>query len=268
MSWEYFDEYPRYESVAKRREKAEKLAKKIAAKQGPLQPAVSKGQKIATSFWGQAWNRNLERYAEYEHRLPRGRTYVKNGLVIDLKVERGAILALVSGSEVYEVRINIKPLGVGRWKSLKKACSGQIASLVGLLQGKLPTSVMEAVTDEHEGLFPEPREIQFICSCPDYADLCKHSAAAVYGVGARLDDQPELLFLLRGVDHTELIANAGDTVAAQAVALDAIADGELGDLSGLFGIELDMGEELAAAVEELKPKKKKRAGAKKAAKKA
>jgi uncharacterized Zn finger protein len=238
MSWEnYDDEYPAYESVAAKKAKAEKLAKKLAAKGEKLEPAVVKGTKIASTFWGQAWNRNLESYQHYENRLPRGRSYVKHGAVIDLKVEEGLIKALVSGSSLYEVNIHIQPLNPTRWKELKTECSGQITSLVGLLQGKLPASVMAAVTHHDTGLFPEPKDIRFDCSCPDYADLCKHSAAAAYGVGARLDEKPELLFLLRGVDHTELIAGAGDAVIAQSDAADVGAG--LGDLSDIFGIELD-----------------------------
>lgn len=233
MSWY---EYTDYESVAQRKVKAVRLAKKLAAKHGELKPAIAKGTKIATSFWGQSWNRNLERYQHYENRLPRGRSYVKNGFVIDLQVEEGQIRAMVSGSELYEVTIRIKPLHRERWTDLKRECSGQITSLIGLLQGQLPPSVMEAVTRQDSGLFPEPEDIQFICTCPDYADVCKHSAAAAYGVGARLDEEPHLLFLLRKVDHTELITHASEAMVAQ-TGDDSF--GELDDLSGIFGIELE-----------------------------
>ena len=262
MGWgNYDDEYPAYESVAAKKVKAEKLAKKIAAKGRKLEPAFVKGTKIASTFWGQAWNRNLESYQHYENRLPRGRSYVKHGAVIDLKVEKGLIKALVSGSSLYEVNIYIQPLNPTRWKALKAECSGQITSLIGLLQGKLPAPVMAAVTQHGTGLFPEPKDIRFDCSCPDYADLCKHSAAAAYGVGARLDERPDLLFLLRGVDHTELIAGAGDAVVAQTDAADAGSG--LGDLSDIFGIELDV----APVVEAVAPPPKQKA-AKKSVKKA
>lgn len=237
MSWEYG--YPPYQSVAQRKAEAEKRAKKLVAKGEKLEPAVPAGKKLATTFWGQAWNRNLERYQDYENRLPRGRSYVRNGAVIDLKVEKGCIRALVSGSELYELTIHIQPLKPSRWNALKEQCSGQITSLIGLLQGKLPPSVMEAVTKEGEGLFPEPRDIRFICNCPDYADLCKHCAAAAYGVSARLDQDPGLLFLLRGVDHTELISIASDAAIAQTGVSGAGDD--LGDLADIFGIELDSG---------------------------
>jgi len=266
MSWEnYDDEYPAYESVAAKKSKAEKLAKKLAAKGEKLDPAVAKGTKIASTFWGQAWNQNLESYQHYENRLLRGRSYLKHGAVIDLKIEKGLITALVSGSSLYEVSIHIKPLNPTRWKDLKAECSGQITSLIGLLQGKLPASVMTAVTHHDTGLFPEPKDIRFDCSCPDYADLCKHSAAAAYGVGARLDERPDLLFLLRGVDHTELITGAGEAVIAQS---DAADDGNgLADLSDIFGIELDETPVAvsAAPLPKLKAAKKK---AKKSVKKA
>jgi uncharacterized Zn finger protein len=261
MGWgNYYDGFPEYVSVASKKAKAEKLAKKLAGRGEKLEPAVVKGTKIASTFWGQAWNRNLESYQHYENRLPRGRSYVKHGAVIDLKVGKGSIKALVSGSELYTVNIHIEPLKPERWKELKQECSGQITSLIGLLQGKLPAPVMAAVTHHDTGLFPEPKDIRFDCSCPDYADLCKHSAAAAYGVGARLDECPELLFLLRGVDHTELIAGAGHAVLAQTDAADTASG--LGDLGDIFGIELDEGAAVMAAP--CRPKKK---TAKKAVKK-
>jgi uncharacterized Zn finger protein len=239
MSW--YSHYPPYKSVAQRKAEAERRAKKLASKGAMLEPAAPAGKKLASTFWGQAWNRNLERYQDYQYRLPRGRSYVRNGAVIDLKVEKGRIKALVSGSELYELTIHIQPLKLARWTSLKGQCSGQITSLIGLLQGKLPPSIMEAVTKEEEGLFPEPCDIRFDCNCPDYADLCKHCAAAAYGVSARLDRDPGLLFLLRGVDHMELITSASDAAAAQT---DASGSGDdLDDLSGIFGIELDPGTE-------------------------
>jgi len=239
MSADYYpdDDSLVYESVAKKKARAALRLKQLIADGETLEPAVTKGTKVASTFWGQAWNRNLERYQVYENRLPGGRSYARNGAVVDLKVEEGCIHALVSGAELYTVRINIKPLDKERWKDLKSQCSGHITSLVGLLQGMLPPSVLEAVTQEDTGLFPEPQEIRFICSCPDDADLCKHCAAAAYGVGARLDERPELLFLLRGVDHTELIAGASDAAVAQAGAVEG--GDELGKLGEIFGIDLE-----------------------------
>ena len=237
MSRYSYQGFAPYVSVANKKLNAEKLAKKLEKKGAKLTPVSVTGSKLVTTFWGKSWNDNLERYRDYENRLPRGRSYLRHGAVIDLKVNDGGIEALVSGSSLYKVNITIKALKRDRWLALKKECSGQITSLIGLLQGKLPPSVMEAVSKQGSGLFPEPNDISFDCSCPDSAGICKHCAAAVYGVGVRLDDQPELLFLLRGVDHTELISGAGDAVIAHAD--DGSQGIELDDIGGIFGIELD-----------------------------
>ena len=234
--YDYYGFAP-YVSVAQKKINAEKLAAKMTKKGAKLEPVSLTGTKLTTTFWGKSWNANLEQYRDFENRLPRGRSYVRHGAVIDLKVKAGSVEALVSGSSLYKVGIMIKSLESGRWKNLKKECSGKITSLIGLLQGKLPASVMEAVTREKSGLFPEPKDITFQCSCPDYAGICKHVAAVVYGIGARLDLQPELLFTLRGVDHLELITEAGDAVAGQAEHADNGVVFE--DIGGIFGIELD-----------------------------
>jgi hypothetical protein len=165
-----------------------------------LSPVEVRGRKIATTFWGDAWCSNLEAYSDFANRLPRGRTYVRNGSVIDLQIERGRVRALVSGTSLYEVAIGMQPLPRPRWTRIKTQCAGQITSLVELLRGSLSDSVMEIVTRKGEGLFPSPREISLSCSCPDWATMCKHVAATLYGVGARLDRAPELLFTLRCVD--------------------------------------------------------------------
>ncbi|MFP4351934.1 MAG: helix-turn-helix domain-containing protein [Puniceicoccaceae bacterium] len=199
--------YRPYVSVAERRRKAHKEAaalKKKGTDIAPVSAATPRG-KIAASFWGQAWCDHLESYSDFANRLPRGRTYLRNGSVLHLGIEPGAIRALVMGSELYEQRIRIEPLPKAKWKALKKRCQGRIGSLVELLQGRLSDEIMAIVTDRKDGLFPAPREIKLDCSCPDWAGLCKHLAAALYGVGARLDEAPELLFKLRGLDHHELI---------------------------------------------------------------
>ena len=234
--YDYYGFSP-YVSVAQKRINAEKLAAKLIKKGEQLEPVSTTGTKLTNTFWGKSWNANLEQYQDFQNRLSRGRSYLRHGAVIDLKVRAGLIKALVSGSSLYRVSIEIKPLKNERWKDLKTECSGKITSLIGLLQGKLPPPVMEAVTKEKTGLFPEPADISFDCSCPDYAGICKHVAAVVYGIGARLDHKPELLFLLRGVDHLELITEAGDFAIGQATAGEAGVAFE--DISGIFGIELD-----------------------------
>ena len=191
--------------------KAQREMEKRRKKGLNVQPIVIERPVIAATFWGKAWCENLESYSDFENRLPRGRTYVRNGSVVHLEIQPGKISALVSGSELYSVEITISSLPDPHWKCVKSECAGQIGSLVELLQGRLSKSVMDVVTRRGGGLFPKPAEIKMKCSCPDWAGMCKHVAAVMYGVGARLDDKPELLFLLRKVDHLELIAGAVDS---------------------------------------------------------
>lgn len=239
MSWNF---YRPYVSVAQRRANAVKHAQKLAKKGQTLAPVKIEGRTIARTFWGQAWCRHLESYGDYANRLPRGRTYVRNGSVIDLQIAPGKITATVMGSEIYRGTITILPLKSNRWKTIKADCAGKIDSLVGLLQGRLSDAVMKVITDRERGLFPAPAEIRLECSCPDWADLCKHHAAVLYGVGARLDARPELLFVLRGVDHLELIAAAADApaLAAARAGTDAGVNGlDTAQLAEVFGIEID-----------------------------
>src|ERR1700676_3221723 len=196
-------------SAAARRRTADRTVAKMQKKGQILSPVAASRGAIVKSFWGKAWCRNLERYSDYSNRLPRGRTYVRNGSVIDLQIASGKIQALVSGSEIYEVTVKITPVAKARWKSICEDCAGAIDSLVELLQGRFSKGVMERICRQNQGLFPSPAEIKLSCSCPDWAGMCKHVAAVLYGVGARFDHQPELLFLLREVDHKELIVNAG-----------------------------------------------------------
>jgi uncharacterized Zn finger protein len=182
-------------------------------KQGhTVSPVVINGRTIVKTFWGKAWCENLERYSDFANRLPRGRTYVRNGSVIDLQIAKGSIQALVSGSQIYKVSVKVTPVSKQRWKSICADCAGAIDSIVELLQGRFSKGVMERICRQNTGLFPSPKEIQLSCSCPDWADMCKHVAAVLYGIGARLDEHPELLFRLHAVAEGELIANAGDAL--------------------------------------------------------
>lgn len=209
MSYYDFYGFRPYVSVATRRAKATREMDKLRKKGRVIAPVRVEGRAIARNFWGKAWCENLERYSDFANRLPRGRTYVRNGFVIDLQIERGRVRAMVSGSDIYEVRIDIAPVASRRWKAICADCSRSIGSLVELLQGKLSKNVMQRVCREGDGLFPAPREIKMSCTCPDWADMCKHVAATLYGTGVRFDAAPGLLFTLRGVDSTELIAGAG-----------------------------------------------------------
>ena len=227
-----------YVSVAKKRRQAEAKIAALRKKGRSLAPVKIEGRKIATTFWGQSWCANLERYSDYASRLPRGRSYVRNGLVIDLQIARGKVAAIVSGSELYEVEIAIAPVAAKRWKGICRDCAGTIDSLIELLQGRLAKGVMDRVCREGDGLFPQPSEIRLSCSCPDWADMCKHVAGALYGIGARLDTQPRLLFELRGVDESELVAGA-DQGAGRLNSAPATAKVLAhGDVAALFGLEM------------------------------
>jgi uncharacterized Zn finger protein len=228
-------------SVAQRRLQAQKAAKKLAGKGRTLAPVVVEGRGIASTFWGQAWCRNLEAYSDYANRLPRGRTYVRNGSVIDLQIAPGAVTALVQGSSLYTVKIRIAPLAPKRWSAFKERCAGRVASLLDLLQGRLSKEILADITAQGTGLFPAPAEIGLDCSCPDWADMCKHVAAVLYGVGARLDHEPALFFTLRGVDMQELIS-AASTTATSSLAGAPPADAALaaGDLAAIFGVDIDL----------------------------
>jgi uncharacterized Zn finger protein len=235
----YYWGFRPYVSVAQRRANAMKHVAKLAKKGRSICPVKIEGRTIARTFWGEAWCDNLEAYSDFENRLPRGRTYVRNGSVIDLQIEPGLVTAMVSGSEIYNVQVKIQPLAPKTWKRIKAKCAGQIASIIELLRGRFNEGVMKIITAHKGGMFPVPAEISMDCSCPDSAGMCKHVAAVLYGVGARLDQQPELLFKLRKVDHLELIEQAANVKTMtrrrpsgkKTIAADKLAE--------VFGIELD-----------------------------
>lgn len=229
-----------YVPVAERRAKAQRKLKSLEKKGRICHPVTIDGRTIARTFWGKKWCDNLESYSDYANRLPRGRTYVRNGSVVDLQITTGKITSLVSGSEIYEANIVVRALDAQRWQSILRECAGKVASLVELLQGRLSSAVMEVVTRHGTGLFPAPKQIDFHCSCPDSASMCKHIAATLYGVGARLDSQPELLFQLCHVDPLELIQQAGSMPVTDAqTSLGQHQQLDTSDLSSLFGIELN-----------------------------
>jgi uncharacterized Zn finger protein len=235
----YDDSYWRpYVPVATRRRQAAHQLATLKKKGHETLPVVIDGRKIARTFWGQAWCENLERYSDFENRLPRGRTYVRNGSVVDLRITPGSVTALVSGSEIYEIEMKVAAVPAARWRAIRKDCAGAIDSVVELLQGKLSKSVMARMCQPQMGLFPSPNEITFDCSCPDWASMCKHIAAVLYGIGARLDEQPELLFLLRKVNQQDLIAKAGSDLSRTGNVRRVGKVLDTGDLSEIFGIEM------------------------------
>jgi uncharacterized Zn finger protein len=236
--WAY---YPPYVSVAdKKAQGARALAKLLKKGKRVAEPVeiTHRKRQLTTTFWGKAWADNLARYADLVNRLPRGRAYLRNGSVLDLAIAGGRIEAYVAGSELYRVTISMAPLAKARWRRVVTRCTGRIGSLVGLLRGELSDDVLAVLTDAAEGLFPEPREMKLDCSCPDAAEVCKHVAAVLYGVGIRLDARPELFFVLRQVDQAELLssATAGAVSRARPARDKRIADERL---SAVFGIELE-----------------------------
>jgi uncharacterized Zn finger protein len=243
----YDDRWPAYVPVAERRRKAALAMEKLRKKGHKVAPVKIEGRAIATTFWGKAWCDNLERYSNYASRIERGRTYVRNGSVVDLQIAPREVTAVVSGSELYKVKVSINEVGAKLWASICKDCAGGIDSLVELLQGRFAKGVMERICRQGDGLFPKPAEIHFSCSCPDHASMCKHVAAVLYGVGARLDEQPELLFRLRAVDETDLLARLDTALPLAKGAPEAgkvLADD---DLSALFGLDMDTAQPAVAA---------------------
>ncbi len=239
-----YSEFPVYVSVDEKRAKAEKSIEKLKKKNPAIKPVVITGTAIASSWWGKAWNKNLEGYADYSNRIVRGRSYVRSGAVLDLQIKPGEITALVQGSRSrpYSVVIEITRIAPAAWESLKKACAGKLDSLPELLAGKFPRALGELFTERGKGLFPSPREIRFSCSCPDYAALCKHVAAVLYGVSARLDTEPGLFFTLRQAAVEDLVS---ETVRQKSRELLDRAKKKSkrvlaeSDLSALFGIQLE-----------------------------
>ena len=239
-----------YVSVAQRKQNALKKLKALQKKGQKVSPVVISGRTIAHTFWGKGWCEHLESYSDFENRLPRGRTYVRNGSVVDLQIEEGKVTARVNGSELYQVDVTIKTLEKKKWTRVVTQCSGKIDSLVELLEGKLSHGVMKVMTHPADGLFPLPKEISFKCSCPDWASMCKHVAATLYGVGARLDVDPALLFRLRCVDHQELLSAISKKVVAAPTATSKVLSAE--ELGDIFGI--DIGVKDKATVKGIKSK--------------
>jgi uncharacterized Zn finger protein len=243
----YYGGWTPYVPVAVRRRKAERAMEKRRKAGHPVAPVTIAGRAIATTFWGRAWCDNMESYHDYENRLPRGRSYVRNGSVVDLQIAPGRVTAAVSGSELYDVTVTIKETPKTQWRSICADCAGGIDSLVELLQGRLSKGVMERLCRQQGGLFPRPSEIRFSCTCPDHAVMCKHVAAVLYGIGARLDLQPELLFRLRVVDETDLVVHVD---AALPMSKRRPAAGRVlqtDDVSALFGLDMAAPEGAASA---------------------
>ena len=236
--------FPRYVSVGEKKQKSKKKLEQLRKKNKDIEPVIIEGRTLAHTWWGKAWNKNLEGYADYSNRIGRGRSYVRCGSVLDLQISGGEVKSLVQGSESkpYSTVIKIKALEKSIWKKIKDVCEGKLDSLQELLVGKFPKALDEIFTAHGKGLFPAPKEIDFDCSCPDWADMCKHIAATLYGVGVRLDKDPNLFFALRKIEINDLIT---ETVKDKTKKLLTKAKKRSGriiedqDLSSVFGIELD-----------------------------
>ena len=204
MGWGY---YPEYVSVAKKQANAKKALEKLRKKKPDVCPVIVTGNKVAKTWWGVAWNKNLESYADYSNRIGRGRAYVRNGFVLDLRIDTGNVSAVVAGSgrKPYNITITIDALSKTRWENITEICGRSIANIDQLVQGKFPKELEALFTQKGEGLFPSPKEIKFSCDCPDWAGMCKHVAAVLYGIGARFDDDPTLFFKLRNIEIEALI---------------------------------------------------------------
>ncbi len=240
MNWRHFGGgWPEYVPVGQRIARAKARAAKQAKRAGrEPEPVMITGRGMATTFWGQAWCKNLESHSDISNRLPRGKTYARNGSVTDLAITKGRVEAVVAGSMVYDVAISIASIAPEKWRSIKRDCATSIGSLIDLLSGRLADDVMQRLVKPGDGMFPSPREISVKCSCPDGARICKHIAAVFYGVGHRLDTKPDLLFLLRGVSQTDLVAAATKESVSQAVRGQSAHTLAAADLSAIFGIDL------------------------------
>lgn len=218
---------------------AEKSAGKAKKKGIVYDPVIVQGRTICTSWWGKAWCENLERYADYASRIDRGKRYVRNGSVIDLQIEQGLIKARVQGSRStpYKVEIRISPLSEQKCQKIMDQCGRKLDSLETLLSGQFPDD-MKDLFFQKDGLFPSPSEISLHCSCPDWALMCKHVAASLYGVGTRFDRDPLLFFTLRGIDVGHFIdvtlQDRVDTMLQNAESrTDRMLDSD--DLTSIFG---------------------------------
>lgn len=258
--------YKDYEPVSIKKARAARSLEKLKKKNALLSPIQITGRKLASTWWGIAWNENLERYADYANRIDRGRSYVRQGAVLDLQIEPGKVFGLVQGSRVnpYKVEIAIQPLKPATWHAIVLACTGNIHSLQDLISGKFPKSLAELFTVKGTGLFPAPREIALSCSCPDWADMCKHVAAVLYGIGARFDEDPTLFFRLRQVNFDDLITSAlnqtSDTLLDRSEQKSRRSL-DHDDLSGLFGIDLSAADNADQEHVQAKPARPKRARA-------
>jgi len=219
----YWDTESQYEqpSAEQLRKNAGNTVRKARAGGREFHPVHIMGRRIAQSWWGSAWCDNLERYADYENRLERGRRYLRTDTVLDLQIVKGKVTARVQGRKKtpYKVEIRISPVNEDRIQRIMEECGSRIDQLDRLLKGDFPQEMKDTFLGE-QGLFPGPKEISFSCSCPDWALMCKHVAAVLYGIAVRFDEDPLLFFVLRGIDVERFVQvtleNSVDSMLANA----------------------------------------------------
>ena len=237
--------FPEYVSAREKMQRVRAGAEKLRRSNADIHPVVIEGRRIARTWWGRSWNANLERYADYSNRIGRGRRYVRHGAVLDLRIEPGRVTALVQGSrsKPYDVAVKIDPLNGEIWEALRESALTQLDSLSDLLAGGFPEPLKDAFFAPRSGLFPPPGEIRFDCSCPDWASMCKHVAAVLYGIGNRLDEKPDMFFTLRQVHMEELVHKTLEATAESLLDKSgtAVGDDVLDDdvVADVFGIEFD-----------------------------
>ena len=226
----YDDEFsPRLKAADLEKLAATRLAE-YQAEGEELQPVVNKTRKLARNFWGSAWMKQLALCESGGMCLAPGRTLLRHACVLHVDIQPGSISALVSAEEVFEVELKLKSLDEERLDRLAATCSGHIDSLLSLMQGKVDEAVLQQLCNPENGLLPTPEDWHMHCTCPDWAEPCPHAAAAIYAAGCLIDEKPELLFTLRGIQPEALLS-------APAPANEIDAD----KLSAMFGIDLDLG---------------------------
>ena len=230
---------PSAEELRRRAKESIKTAKQKGRKYEPI-VAKSKRGAVCTSWWGQAWCENLEKYADYASRIERGRGYVRSGAVVDLQIEHGHVTAKVQGRRKtpYNVEIMIGRLSEESCQHIIDRCSSKIESMEKLVSGEFPEELKDIFSSK-EGLFPTPTEISFRCSCPDWALMCKHVAAVMYGIGIRFDENPFYFFTLRGIDVDRFIGVALENRVEKMLQnhnckSSRIIDGDTTEIFGVF----------------------------------
>ncbi len=200
---------------------------------GPGAPRAAGRRPFGASWWGQAWVEALEQRARLDpNRLPRGRTYARTGAVGALTLAPGEILADVQGSRrsPYQVRVRVRQFDEAEWHRLLDALAAEIGHTAALLDGELPAGVADDGRSVGLDLLPGAGELQPRCSCPDWADPCKHAAAVCYLVADALDADPFGVLLLRGRGREEVLAglrsrrHTGTPASTAALAIEPEAD--------------------------------------------